>query len=156
MICGKCKSEHETVAQVRACYQVTPASTPNTPPTSPQPSPVERFNALAELLPQVERARYAVATPERPDRTWQAYQVDRPTEGKWAGRTFVKVCSSDEAWRLPFSTQLDVLQKIVDAGPEEALAEYGHRVGRCGVCNRTLTDPDSIALGIGPICRARW
>ena len=27
--------------------------------------------------------------------------------------------------------------------------------GRCGKCNRKLTDPVSIQLGIGPICRAR-
>ena len=30
-------------------------------------------------------------------------------------------------------------------------AEFWHE-GRCGVCNRKLTVPDSIASGIGPIC----
>jgi hypothetical protein len=36
---------------------------------------------------------------------------------------------------------------------EVALAgfEFFHE-GRCGVCNRRLTDPESVARGIGPVC----
>jgi hypothetical protein len=30
-----------------------------------------------------------------------------------------------------------------------------HHEGKCGKCGRTLTEPESIALGIGPICRAQ-
>ena len=32
---------------------------------------------------------------------------------------------------------------------------YGHETGQCSVCSRTLTDAQSIALGIGPICLSR-
>jgi hypothetical protein len=32
---------------------------------------------------------------------------------------------------------------------------YGHESGNCAVCHRPLTDPKSIALGIGPICLKR-
>lgn len=32
---------------------------------------------------------------------------------------------------------------------------YGHETGQCSVCARTLTDAQSIALGIGPICLSR-
>jgi hypothetical protein len=35
---------------------------------------------------------------------------------------------------------------------KEQAAEYGRRTGTCMICNRTLTDPKSIAAGIGPIC----
>jgi len=31
----------------------------------------------------------------------------------------------------------------------------GRTIGRCRVCGRTLTDPESVALGIGPVCRQR-
>jgi hypothetical protein len=37
---------------------------------------------------------------------------------------------------------------------EELIAE-GKRTGICQVCNRKLTNPDSIAAGIGPICAGR-
>lgn len=33
---------------------------------------------------------------------------------------------------------------------------YGKRTGRCGICGRELTDPASIAAGIGPICAQRF
>lgn len=38
-------------------------------------------------------------------------------------------------------------------GPEP-VAEFWHD-GRCSACRRPLTDPDSVALGIGPICREK-
>lgn len=34
--------------------------------------------------------------------------------------------------------------------------EYGKRTGRCSCCGRELTDPASIAAGIGPICAAGY
>ncbi len=34
--------------------------------------------------------------------------------------------------------------------------DFGHRTGRCACCGRTLTNPDSIELGIGPICASRY
>ena len=40
--------------------------------------------------------------------------------------------------------------------PEEVIAETGRAVGACCMCGRALTDPVSVALGIGPICGARW
>ena len=38
------------------------------------------------------------------------------------------------------------------ADPQGAAAEYGRETGRCACCGRELTNPESIALGIGPIC----
>lgn len=38
-------------------------------------------------------------------------------------------------------------------GPEP-VAEFWHD-GRCSACRRPLTDPTSVALGIGPICREK-
>ena len=34
-------------------------------------------------------------------------------------------------------------------------AAYGRQIGRCCVCGATLTDPESVARGIGPICGKR-
>lgn len=44
------------------------------------------------------------------------------------------------------------------AGPEamiDGLKAYGRASGTCGMCGRKLTTPESIELGIGPICAGR-
>lgn len=47
----------------------------------------------------------------------------------------------------------DELVYLVAKDPTWYQEEFGRFFGRCGVCNRTLSDPDSKALGIGPECR---
>lgn len=44
------------------------------------------------------------------------------------------------------------LLKAIKADSIESL-EF-HHAGRCARCNRLLTDPESIASGFGPVCRA--
>jgi Family of unknown function (DUF6011) len=43
----------------------------------------------------------------------------------------------------------------VMADPEAAMLRYGREIGRCGHCNRTLTDESSRQAGIGPVCAAK-
>ena len=50
---------------------------------------------------------------------------------------------------------LDFLQELA-ADPETFAQQYGQETGECGMCGRTLTDPESIARGIGPICMERF
>lgn len=40
--------------------------------------------------------------------------------------------------------------------PVDAAKAYGKLTGSCSCCGRTLTDPTSIELGIGPICAEKW
>lgn len=82
-------------------------------------------------------------------------KVDRPTEGKWAGYTFVKVQVSDDYQRVSRAVQATLLAKIDAAGVVNALQRYGLELGSCGHCGRTLTDEVSRELGIGPRCRAK-
>jgi Family of unknown function (DUF6011) len=42
------------------------------------------------------------------------------------------------------------------ADPEAAAKAYGLRFSSCSCCGLELTNPLSIELGIGPICRAKW
>lgn len=41
------------------------------------------------------------------------------------------------------------------ADPVGMSIKYGLATGTCGICGRRLTDPESVALGIGPICMER-
>lgn len=44
------------------------------------------------------------------------------------------------------------LYRKVVADPEAAMAAFGHALGSCGYCGRTLTDVESRERGIGPVC----
>lgn len=110
-------------------------------------------------LPDVPAGRYALTGA---DGTTDFYKVDRPTKGKWEGYTFVKLLVANGGFgddmdeqRLSKANTQTILQRIVDAGIEDALARYGHEIGDCGLCGRTLTDPVSIERGIGPVCAGK-
>jgi Family of unknown function (DUF6011) len=72
-----------------------------------------------------------------------------------SGAFIVNQQISDDVTRMPRGVARGVLQKIVDAGIEESSTRYGRELGVCGVCGRTLTNEDSRAAGIGPVCRSR-
>jgi hypothetical protein len=40
--------------------------------------------------------------------------------------------------------------------PRGVAVQYGRDTGICSCCGRTLTDPVSIEMGIGPICAMKW
>jgi hypothetical protein len=44
----------------------------------------------------------------------------------------------------------------VAADPAAAATAHGHEYGQCSCCGRELTNPESVARGIGPICAERW
>ena len=51
-----------------------------------------------------------------------------------------------------------VAQNVRDAmeDPYKAAVEYGHMTGQCSICSRPLSNPESVKLGIGPVCRQRF
>lgn len=110
-------------------------------------------------LPEVPAGRYAVevAGGEETDGepVLRFFKVDRPeAPSRWAGYTFVKQLASDEEWPVRGRRAKVVLEEIAK-NPEAASARYGHEIGACGVCGRTLTDAESRARGIGPVCAGR-
>ena len=44
----------------------------------------------------------------------------------------------------------------IAADPKGEAVRFGRQTGRCSCCGRELTDPVSIAAGIGPICADKW
>lgn len=51
---------------------------------------------------------------------------------------------------------LGALVATIMADPFAAARAYGLRTGRCSCCGAALSDPVSVAAGIGPICAARY
>lgn len=69
-------------------------------------------------------------------------------QGKIVGGKFIASgeCADDT---------LAILSEIA-ADPAGQARLYGKRTGICCCCGRELTDPESIAAGIGPVCATKW
>lgn len=101
---------------------------------------------------EIPAGRYAV-TGEEGQTVF--VRIDRPTEGEWKGRTFVKVQAGSDLHRVSRSTSFALQNKILADGIKEAMLRYGREIGACGACGRTLTDEASREAGIGPVCRGK-
>lgn len=112
-------------------------------------APVAR-TASPSTLPAVAEGRYAIETPDGT----KFYKVTRPTEGKWTGYTFLDVQAGADFWPIKAVASKVAILAAIAADPD-ALARYGRLLGVCGVCGRTLTDAESRAKGIGPVCEGR-
>lgn len=112
------------------------------PVVTPKPS------APAQRLPDVADGRYAIDI----DDTTKFYRVSHGRDG----RLWLNVFASDTQYPIhAYETKRAVLTEIArDA--HAAMARFGQLIGSCGVCGRTLTDEESRARGIGPICVGRW
>lgn len=68
--------------------------------------------------------------------------------GKVTGGKFIPVAAAPA----------DTLDKLRDIAkdPLNAAIQFGKKTGICCLCSRELTNPESIARGIGPICEAGY
>lgn len=51
--------------------------------------------------------------------------------------------------------RLEAAVRVLVGDPKAAALRYAQESGRCYLCGRTLTTPESIAAGLGPICASR-
>jgi len=111
--------------------------------------------ANAGTLADVAEGHYAIESTGHNDLAF--YRVDRPTEGDYAGRTFVKLIVGGKPDRnMPRSHVAGILERIA-ADPREASRRYAAEIRRCARCNRQLTDEASrrdadVNGGYGPEC----
>lgn len=108
-------------------------------------------------LPDVREGRYAL----RENGGIRFYRIDKPTEGRWTGYTFVNAIiggrdDRDHRTAIRDREERARVMNAIAADPKAALTLYGQTIGECGHCGRTLTDAASIAKGIGPVCEVAW
>ena len=186
--CGNCKSTHDSVGAVKACYATTKLQGQFVPEMTESQrryllSLAGQIDKLAggDLLEQV---LVVTLTKSEASKVIDEYSkslaqlkaeapaVIRPTivipDGRYAIETdqvrfyvvkgnFVWVQASDELHRVHPKMAERVREYLQDDDRRlAALKLYGHTIGRCGVCGRTLTDPTSRAAGIGPICANKF
>ena len=89
---------------------------------------------------------------------WRFYQVDKPTLGRWAGYTFIKRLIGAPGDYKKVDMRQDERNKMlaaIERNPKLASLNYGKQAGVCGICSSPLTNPESLAAGIGPKCRSK-
>jgi hypothetical protein len=104
---------------------------------------------------EVPAGRYAIDTQVHAVNGTAFYKVDRPETGRWAGYVFVKQIIGSDEQKLSMKQGRAILARIAAVGAEAASARYGHEIGECGICGRQLTNDESRARGIGPVCAAK-
>jgi hypothetical protein len=93
----------------------------------------------------------------------QYYAVTLPGEDKlrffrvkpgWKdGVYFVDEQASDMLYPVRQGARRGQVLGAIMKDPGAAQRRYGQEIGKCAVCGRTLTDPESREYGIGPVCR---
>jgi len=128
-------------------------------PQKPVAESLPAFPAVAALFAPDRFSRFSVGM----------LALSRSNDGdvvwvKWQG-TLVGMMSPGSGtfrWKryLSLSPALkqDVLDMLahVEQDPQGAASADGLLTGRCSCCGRELTDPTSIALGIGPVCIGKF
>lgn len=107
-----------------------------------------------------------------PEGTWQELVMDGFNLSSPPGRDVILVRQRRETiariypdhfepfakFKTALAENTDLLGKIllVVLNPGEEIKQTGRRTGTCSCCGRLLTNPESVELGIGPICREQW
>lgn len=107
--------------------------------------------------PKIPNGRYALRRES--DGEWVFWEVYTAEQGQWAGRTFVKhligAPGDYRKERVSRDVMKSVLKRIEDITPRQASIDYGLKSEVCGVCSSPLSNPESLAAGIGPVCRSK-
>ena len=76
-----------------------------------------------------------------------------PEDGRWAGFRFVKrIVGGRGTQSIRGGEQVAALRAIMEAGVEAAGNLYADELGNCKKCGRDLTDEESRARRMGPVC----
>lgn len=123
-----------------------PAPVANPPPAAP---PAPSFPRVAGLFGEGKFARFrgqglALRVKNDMSRVWIKDREDARVLG------WLEMPTGQARGRF-LAEALPELEKI-EADPMGYAKEQGLLTGQCACCGRALTDPESISIGIGPIC----
>lgn len=141
---------------------VTPVAEPAPEPEPAKPAfarvSVEEMQTWRKIpVGRGDTAYYALLAADSGEVSF--FRVRRPSEGKYAGKTYVDQQSGDNFLRMDFRPSAAVLSAIAK-NPLAAAVLYGKKIKRCAMCHRSLTDDKnkgkdgltSLERGIGPDC----
>jgi hypothetical protein len=183
--CGNCGGSHDTTKEVLECYKTpqAPKITDNqlgylrsllgsrvAPDGFDEIARIEDLtkreasNLIELMLKQPFRSMDDIVPADIPDSRY-AYIADngdpkffRVATDKQGNRKVQRVLGSPGDFRYTRVTNADAIMLIdkVKDNPGLHGQMFGYLVGACGICGSPLTDPESIELGIGPVCARKY
>ena len=123
----------------------------NPPANAPQAATFPKLFTLMQRLAKLEIGAITIARKNGDSLCWVKLAGTEGVVGKlFNGGTLVLFA------RCPQPGNLLASLSTIEEDPEAAAARHGRASGRCSVCSRDLTDPESIERGIGPICATKF
>lgn len=129
------------------------------------PEPVTIPNGTYTVVVQGGHITLRLTTADEdkfgPGKQIAAYLNGQDNDNDYQGFAFV-TGTRFNAWKrfaMGYDAQKFALNVLLTGGlnnAKEAGIAYARESGRCCVCNRTLTDPESIENGIGPVCAGKF
>ena len=122
---------------------------------------ISRMIARVNLLKEVAKSTAPVApTAEVADGRYAVehegvLKFFRVKNGNRPGFVFLDVQASDDWHAIRNVTRIREIVALIARDAKAAMIRYGHELGVCGRCGRTLTDEESRAAGIGPVCAGK-
>jgi hypothetical protein len=156
--CGSCKATGQTIEHIKACYAAKRGTIATVEVTGFAKTYVEQrdFTAMA-LNVDVPASKYALYDG---DGKIIFYEVRIGKAGtRWDGFRFVDhLVGHPGDWaRYPVKGEARK-QLLLDIGmnPKAAAVRFSKHFTICAVCSSPLSDPESVAAGLGPICAQRF
>lgn len=140
ILCGHCGQRHESIREVRECSIVNPALVV-------EPSADDAPEAAIKTGPEPLSPGFYQTDSEH------IYKVVISQKG-YPYASLLVATQSGHTWEYAPGAVKD-LQPMHLMTLEDA-KQFGRISGRCMVCGRELTNPESIEAGIGPVCAGKW
>jgi len=102
----------------------------------------------------IPSGRYALWN--KVEERWYFFRVSNPDKGDWVGFTFLIQYAGENEDRIRPGDKYHAVLRTILSDPLDSAESYGKQKGECGKCGIQLTDPDSIARGIGPVCAQKY
>lgn len=132
--------------------------------TTPVPNKANVWTEWRRLASQLTEmgsqhgARFAVATEDGATNKLAFWWIVRHTDDRGMVKYFLRQFIGGQGpvrVRMSPEAMIGVARKIMDTGPKAAMLLFGQELGSCGHCGRMLTNDESRARGIGPVCAAK-
>jgi hypothetical protein len=152
------------ILRIRAKIAEGPVSAPVVTPTRPSGGVWAEWRALCkDVLGQVDAlesgARFAVRNADGTDNDYGFWCiVNRPERGSTLPRYYLRQYLGGQGMvrvTMRPEAMVTIARRIKNAGPRDAMLKFGELLQKCGDCGRDLTNEESRALRVGPVCRAR-
>jgi hypothetical protein len=118
--------------------------------------PSSVVSAKAALIPVSDTDGHAgYGTYAAGGQVIELWEVERPTEGRHAGVTFVRPIGKTYRDNLKGAERARVFLAIAE-DPKAAALLYAKSTGKCGVCRRRLWKKESVDRGMGRQCASKF